>query len=108
MINKYLIEDVLMRDKVYPNTPRKVVGKVGGQAGRVVGYVMGVIVIDSFFLIGLPIMLRGAETVDNDAMLLNKIDRQLDIERDIGYIVNFQGRLQVPNNNGQHLACYHP
>jgi hypothetical protein len=82
--------------------------RTSGQAGKIVGYVMGIIVIDIFFLIGLPIMLNGAEPMSNDSLLLNGIDRQLGIDFDTFHEINAQNSGWPPSKNDQYLACYYP
>ncbi|KKT92730.1 MAG: hypothetical protein UW94_C0013G0021 [Parcubacteria group bacterium GW2011_GWA2_45_14] len=81
--------------------------RASGQAGKIVGYVICIIVIDIFFLIGLPIMLYGAEPISNDRLLLNDIDRQLGIDFDTFHEINTQESGWPPSKNDKYLACHY-
>lgn len=82
--------------------------RTGGQIGKIVGYVMGIVVIDMFFLIGLPIMLDGAEPTSNDSILLNGIDRRFGVDIDTFHETSVGGRPLLPESDNKYLACHYP
>lgn len=82
--------------------------RTSGQIGKIVGYVMGIVVIDIFFLIGLPIMLDGAEPISNDSILLNGLDSRFGVDIDTFHEMSVVGSEQQPESDNKYLACHYP